>query len=62
MAYGCFIGPPAYVAWRTGTTTLCHGRLYLPVSDHEFGLWYPPLQLDWKVFFCFAICCIGVKA
>jgi hypothetical protein len=56
-------GPPAYVAYRAATTTLCHSRLLTPVSDHEFGLWYPPpLQLDWKVFFCSAICCIGVKA
>ncbi len=24
MAWGCRTGPPAYVAWRGGTTTLCH--------------------------------------
>jgi hypothetical protein len=25
---GIRTGPPVYVAWRAGTTTLCHSRLY----------------------------------
>jgi hypothetical protein len=33
MALGCCTGPPAYVAWRAGTTTLCHShQLYPPQS------------------------------
>jgi hypothetical protein len=37
MAQGCRTGPSGYLGWRAGTTTLCHSRLYSPVSDYEFG-------------------------
>ncbi len=30
---------PAYIAWRTGTTTLCLSWLYPPVGNFEFGCW-----------------------
>jgi hypothetical protein len=29
-----YTGPPAYVSWRAGTTTLCHSRLYPPQSGN----------------------------
>ncbi len=32
---GCLTGPPAYVAWRAGTTTLCQSWIYPPSQ----GLW-----------------------
>jgi hypothetical protein len=31
------IGPPAYVAWRAGTTTLCQSRLYTPSQVFDSG-------------------------
>jgi hypothetical protein len=34
MAWVCRTGPPAYVAWRAGTTTQCQSRLY----PHSQGL------------------------
>ncbi len=30
---------PAYIAWRTGTTTLCLSWLYPVVGNFEFGCW-----------------------
>ncbi len=35
---GCRTGPPAYVACRAGTTTLCQSRLIPPVRDYEFSI------------------------
>jgi hypothetical protein len=39
MASGCRTGPPSFIGWRTGTTTLRHSRLHSPISDSELGLW-----------------------
>ncbi len=37
LALGCRTGPPAYVAWRAGTTILCRSQLYPPSQGYEFG-------------------------
>ncbi len=39
MAKGWRTGPPGYIGWRAGTTTLCQSRLYPPVRDYEFAIW-----------------------
>ncbi len=49
MALGCRNGPPAYVAWRAGTTSLCHCRLYPPGQ----GLRMRPLD--------FPLYCAGIS-
>ncbi len=33
-------GPPGYIDWWAGTTTLCRSQLYPPVRDYEFGYWF----------------------
>ncbi len=35
-AWGCRIGPPCYIGWQGGTTTLCRSQLYPPVRDYAF--------------------------
>jgi hypothetical protein len=38
MAWGCRTGPPAYVAWRASTTTLCPSRLFPQVRGLRIWL------------------------
>ncbi len=33
LALGCRTGPPSFIGWRAGMTTLCHSRLYPPVRN-----------------------------
>ncbi len=55
----CGTGPSAYIGWRAGTTTLCHGRLYPPVREYDFGkLTYFPLILSTKTHVIFVTCSI----
>jgi hypothetical protein len=44
-AYCCRTGPPAYVAGRAGTTTLCRSQLYPSVRDYELDYWFPKAPL-----------------
>ncbi len=41
------IGPPVYVAWRAGTTTLCQSWLYPSSQGQEFGNRY--LSVEGKI-------------
>jgi hypothetical protein len=40
LVQDCRTGPPGYIVWRAGTTTLCWSQLYPPVRDYEFGYWF----------------------
>ncbi len=45
---GCRTGPPSYIGWRAGTTTLCRCQLYPPppVRDYEFGYNYLVFKMN----------------
>jgi len=44
LTWGCRTGPPGYIGWQAGTSTLCRSQLYRypgtpPFRDYEFDYW-----------------------